>query len=75
MKKLEDEKEALRRKLDSGEASTDEKNEMIARMRKLEAEMVKQREADARAGDRKLEERKKKRAQLLQIKKMQIEAK
>jgi len=44
-------------------------------MRKLEADQQKARDAELKAGDRRLEERKKKRAQMMQIKKMQIEAK
>jgi hypothetical protein len=41
MKKLEDEKEALRKKLESGDIGTDEKNEILAQMRKLEADQIK----------------------------------
>jgi len=37
-KALEDEKEALRKKIESGDIDTDEKNMLLAQMRKLEAE-------------------------------------
>jgi len=70
---LEEQKEALRKKLD-GDVDPNEKARMMAELNDLEANLSQQMEQDRQNQTKGLDEKRKKRQELLALKKMQIEA-
>ena len=71
-RKLQDQKEQLRLKLD-GQVDPAEKDRMMAELKECEKNLAAQIAADRANQDKNLEEKRKRRAELLQLKKMQIE--
>ena len=72
-RELEEQKEALRKKIDGHDDPT-EKEKLMAQLNDLEANLAAQMEHDRQNQNKDLEAKRKKRQELLNLKKMQIEA-
>lgn len=71
-KQLAEQKEELRKRI-SAQADPNEKSQLMAQLNDIENQLAHQMQVDRLNQDKNLEEKRKKRNELLQLKKMQIE--